>query len=240
MPSNRTTLVRALVIIAALIIIGAAAYAVHYMTRQDVSDEEPVELVNDFYRAWLANAQASTSDPASEVALYEWPYLGKELREKIRFAPDGIDPVLCQAVVPGSFALRVVSETDERAEFVVTARNSESTEQAIVTARSERGGWYLSDIRCAPGEYGPEREFSFDREGTLEQPIPEDAGAAALYLALADGQRIPLFFGATSVCVAADGAEGACSPDAFEGSADARVAGEMTELGVEVARLELR
>lgn len=239
---NRKTRIGSIIVLLILLAIGAGV-AAFFLLKQEVSKDEPVDVVFDFYRPWLEAVQSTSTDPY-QAGLDKWPFLGRELRGQIRAArgvEGGLDPVLCQTVTPEDFALRVVFEGDAKSEMVVTARKSSSTQQAIVSVLAHDGGWYIDDIRCSPGEIPPEREFSFDAQGTLAKSASASS-TAPWHLTFAEngetGKDVPLFFGPESVCAAADGTAVACVPDSFTEKAKVRVRGEMTELGVTVVRME--
>jgi hypothetical protein len=209
----------------------------HAKTKQQVSTDESVEIVHDFYSRWLEAAQSTSTDPYRE-GLADWPLLGDALRARIVAAQGGSDPVLCQTAVPEKISTRRVYEGADKVEILVTARRSTSTEQAIVTLLPLDGGWYIDDIMCSPGEFAPEPEFTFDREGVLSK----DASGAWHLVFVEDGQaghEAPLRLGAQSVCHASDGTTVACSPDLFAEGAKAHVRGQMTEMGVDVTLVEL-
>lgn len=244
MKKNRTFAIRLVVIIAVLLAVIGSIFAITSLRQQKVSTDEPVDIVQKFYRTWLDTSLSTTTDPYKE-GLENYPFLSKELRTKIREAKnagEGLDPVLCQTVVPADIALRIVSETESRTELLVTARESASTEQAIITVLPLKGGWYIDDIRCSPGEFTQEREFSFDKEGNLLKSVPEPLNAEYWHLVFQEdgiaGHYAPLFFGPESVCVSLDGNAGACDPDTFTEATKVHVQGEMTDLGVAVKRLE--
>lgn len=242
---NRTHLIIGSALALVLLVIGGIVFAVTVLGKQEVSTHEPVDIVFDFYRPWLEAAQATTTDPY-QAGLAKAPILGKELRAKIRAAQKegGLDPVLCQTTPPEDVALRVVVQSEVQSEILVTARRSTSTEQAIVTLLPLRGGWYINDIRCSPGEFAPEREFSFDTEGYILKSVPEPLNPEYWHLVFEEngkeGHYVPLFFSVESTCVAQDGVTEACVPDNFRDASKAHVKGQMTELGVNVARLEFK
>lgn len=243
MHKHRNHVVRWVAILVGILALAGIALAVVALNAQEVSTDDPVDIVFDFYRPWLDASHATTTDPYQE-GLAAWPLLGKELRAKIRAAQGagGLDPVLCQTTLPEDFALRIVHQTEALSEILVTARRSTSTEQAIVTLLAKGKGWYIDDIRCSPGEIGPEREFSFDTQGSLLKNVPEPLNAEYWHLVFAEngreGHHAPLFFGEESVCVAADGTTGTCDPSTFVEASKARVIGQMTDLGVNVTRIE--
>lgn len=239
-------LVAGLVGVVLLLIVGAVVFvSLQQTSRQEVSTDEPVDVVYDFYRAWLTAAQSTSTTPYAE-GLHEYVYLSESLRERLSTLQEGtngaVDSVLCQAEIPTDIALRVVSESDNAAEMLVTARASASTKQARVTLLSEKGGWYINTITCADGEFAPPSEFSFDKEGSLSR-TSEDPLSATMWSLLFTGedgesQTVPLFFDAESICATPDGASGVCSVEALVADASIRIQGDMTEWGVEVKRAE--
>jgi hypothetical protein len=119
------------------------------------------------------------------------------------------------------------------------ARPSGPPEQAIVTVTAQDGGWYISGIRCTPGEVPPEREFSFDNTGFLMKNVPPPLDATRWYLIFSengeDGHFAPLDFGPESMC-----GDAVCDPSTFREQAEAHVQGEMTETGVVVKKVEIK
>lgn len=233
--------------IALLVVIAAvvASCFIFGSSKQEVSTDEPVDIVNAFYDEWLAAAHSTTTNPYQE-GLAKNPLLSKELRKELKKTSkieDAVDPVLCQRPLPEAVSLRSVYAIDGKAEVLVTARRSTSTEQSIVTLLSKNDGWYIDNIRCSLGEFAPEREFSFDREGFLLKSVPEPLNSNYWHLIFTEndipGHYAPLFFSEASVCQDQKGAEVNCDPDGFMETAKAHVQGEMTELGVQVKRLKM-
>ncbi len=224
--------------VAAVLILAVATAGLRSIGKQQVSDDEPVDIVYDFYGAWLDAAQSTSTDPYRE-GLGNSPLLGKELRARLQAAGDGVDPVLCQTVVPERVSTRRIAEGADKVEVLVTAKKpSPSTEQAIVTLMFLDGGWYVSDIQCSPGEFAPEAEFTFDREGQLAK------GASGSWNLVFEedgelGHEAPLLFGAQSVCRTSDGNTVACDSSSLVENSRAHVRGQMTEGGVEVSEMVL-
>lgn len=228
----------AIIVIASLLIGGF---------RQEVSTDDPVNIVLDFYEPWLAAVQATSTDPyQSELA--KNPLLSKELRARLSDAEgapqDGLDPVLCQTTVPSRIFALLVSERADIAEVLVMSREEGALEQAIITLMKHNGGWYIDSILCSPGEFAPEKEFSFQMEGSLTKDVNSPFDPQYWHLVFEEnneqGHIVPLFFDADSTCINSDGQESVCSSEQFTESSEAFVSGELTELGVEVKRLELR
>ena len=53
-----------------------------------------------------------------------------------------------------------------------------------------------------------------------------------------DGHFAPLSFSADSICISDMGDEALCAPDAFRNAVQVTVKGEMSEIGVDVKRIE--
>lgn len=244
MPQNRKII--AIGALAALIIIAAGAaiwYVLNVTGKQEVSTDDPVDVVGDFYDAWLLAAQSTSTNPY-DAGLAKSRILSKELRKEIAAAHRAgtmPDPVLCQTVLPTDVGIRTVFNSPEETQVLVTARKSTSTEQAIVTLRSLEEGWYINSIKCSPGEFAPEREFTFDRDGVLLKNVPAPLDPQKWHLLFEENGEpnhyVPLFFAATTMCQPLKGAESACAPDTFAENAKVHIQGDMTELGVEVKRL---
>ncbi len=191
--------------VAAILVLAVVALVLRSAARQQVSDAAPADIVHDFYGAWLGAVQSTDTDPYRE-GLSRSPLLGKELRARIEASRAGIDPVLCQTFVPEKISTRRMYEGADKVEVLVTAKKpSASTEQAIVTLLPLDGGWYIGEIQCSPGEFAPEVEFTFDREGLLAK------NASGGWRLVFDedgrpGHEAPLLFGAQSACRTADSA----------------------------------
>lgn len=209
---------------------------------QEVSMYEPTDVVRDFYKPWLDALLSTTTDPYRE-GLADAPILSKELRAHIKKegrAKDALDPVFCQPVIPPDFSTRTVFETPEKAELLVMSRPSGPPEQAIVSLTALNGGWYIENIRCSPGEFAPEREFSFDNEGFLMKNVPAPLNPELWHLIFTESEELghyaPLIFTPESMCTL-DGKATVCDPSTFRELQEVHVQGEMTELGVEVKKV---
>lgn len=211
---------------------------------QEVSMENPVDTALNFYEAWLSAAQATTTDPYQE-GLAETPILSNELRTRLKNtegqSDNELDPVLCQMTVPTRVAALPVYERDDEAQVVVMPREEGKTEQSVFTLLRHNGGWYINEIECSPGEFAPEREFSFETEGFLLKSVPPPLDPDYWYIVFEQngemGHTAKLFFDTDSVCVATDGSESACDSSQFVEPSKAYIQGQMTESGVEVKRL---
>lgn len=230
-----------------IIIILGALYFWNTSNKQEVSIDTPVNIVLDFYMPWLNAVQSEETNPYQEE-LDKNPILSKDLRTKLKTAEkstEEIDPVLCQTTVPSRVAARVVFQNEETAEILVTARPSDfSSQQAIAVLNAHDGGWYIHDIRCSPGEFAPDREFTFEREGNLLKSVPEPFNPENWHLVYEEngvpGHAVPLFFDAESTCQTQKGDESVCNPDSFVETSKVYIKGQMTEAGVELKHLEFK
>lgn len=206
----------------------------------------PVDVVLDYYAPWLAARQSTTSNPFTE-GLAASPILSEELRSRLVASEahfmDGLDPVLCQSATNTDLRLipRLMNEQPDKAQVLVLAKGLPA--QAVITLKKQGEGWYLDDIACAAGEFEPEREFTFDREGNLLKDVPKPLDSKYWHLVFTEdgkpGHTAPLFFDDQSMCTAADGTEGVCDQEKFRAAEKALVQGEMTETGVTVKKLKL-
>lgn len=215
-------------------------------SEQVVSTSDPIDVTLDFYNPWLTAWQATTTNPYKE-GLHKDPILSKELRKRLqKEGPDmkeGVDLVMCQPVPPPNISARVISESEMETQVLILSTQKEFTGQAIVSLLAKNEGWYINTITCALGEFAPEREFSFDREGYLLKSVPPPYNPAYWHLVFEEngqkGHAAPLFFNAESSCTALDGKVAVCNPDQFRETTKVSIKGSMTELGVEVKKLEL-
>lgn len=233
----------------ALIAIGLALFFMRetiWPTPQEVAVGEPVDIVLDIYTPWLEAVQGVTEGPYA-LGLDKSPVFSKELRKRISDAEGykvgELDPVLCQVRVPTQITTRRVSQTETEAEVLVVSRDKAVTEQAIVELTALNGGWYIEDIRCSPGEFAPEREFSFDIEGFLLKSVVAPLNPNYWHLVYeqdgVQGYVAPLYFSTESMCTALDGSVAVCDPSTFIEPSKAHVQGEMTETGVKVKNVKL-
>lgn len=212
---------------------------------QEVSNAEPVDIVMDFYNPWL-DALVSTSTNPYTSGFATAKILGKELQEHLQskegHADTEIDPVLCQTTRPETVTGRIVSQTETETRVLVLSKDKTITAQSVFTLTRHNDGWFIEDIECFAGEFAPEREFSFEKEGYLLKSVPPPLNAEHWHIVFEEdgelGHFAPLFFNADSACLAPDKSESVCSPDQFTEATKVRVYGQMTESGVEVKRIE--
>jgi hypothetical protein len=218
------------------------------LKNQEVSVEEPLDIVLDFYESWLQAKQSTSTNPYL-LELAQNPLLSVELRDDLATAhtdsDQAADPVLCLTTVPEKIKVKPVFELDNSVQFVVSAaRDKVLTGQSTVTLVKHNEGWYIDNISCSDGESAPEREFSFEKEGNLLKSVPPPLDSQYWHIVyVANGQNghaAPLFFSEESVCIEADGSESVCNTERFTDAIGAFVQGEMIEAGINVRRLQLR
>jgi hypothetical protein len=66
---------------------------------QEVSTDDPIDIVLDFYGLWLDAAKSTTTNPF-QLELATRPILSKVLSAKLKENQTGLDPVLCQSTIP--------------------------------------------------------------------------------------------------------------------------------------------
>ena len=212
-------------------------------------ERNAVDVVNEFYGAWLEAVQSTDTDPY-QAGLSTDVLLSDSVRTYLVTAQQeegGLnrDPVLCVSSVPPRVGARSIFISDTSAEVQVLGRGSEekTSEYAVVSLTAVDGMWQISDIACMSGETAPEQEFAFDREGFLLKGVPPQMDPDFWYLVYEengkDGHIAPLAFDTDSVCISPDGSERVCDPSQFVNPSPARVQGGMTESGAVVQRIQM-
>lgn len=237
----------ALVLIAVVVVVALSmGGGVSNESKQEVSTDEPVDIVLDFYGPWLSAVQDANTDPY-QLKLADEPLLSETLRERLlsmNETPQGEpDPVLCQTTVPTQISARPVYERADEAQILIMSRDEGALEQAIVTLTKQGEGWYINDILCSPGEFPEDREFSFQQEGVLLKNVPPPLNPEYWHIVFeenSDTHVAPLYFSTDSICTSSDGAQSVCSPEQFSETSRISVSGQMTERGVDVKKLELK
>src|SRR3989338_9840981 len=216
-------------------------------TEQQVSKLDVTDTVKGFYDGWLRAVGEPSTDP-NRATLAKSPILSKELRDKLKKALKNsetiIDPVLCQKVIPENISTRTVFENENGAQILITSQDKKVAEQAVVTLKRYNDGWYIHNIECSLGEFAPEREFSFEREGyLLKGSIPPPYNSNNWHLVFEEnnkpGHVAPLFFDAESQCTDLEKSKSLCKPDQFIEATKVFVRGQMSERGVSVKQLEI-
>ncbi len=212
---------------------------------QEVSTDDPMDIVLDFYEKWLDVAKSTSTDPY-QSGLTAQPILSEALRVRLTetagHGVGGLDPVLCQMTAPEHIVGRIVFKAADKTQVLVTAKDTRVTEQAIIMLLRHNDGWYIDDIACSLGESTPPREFSFDMEGyLLKNNVPPPLDPQYWHIVFSEnneaGHSAPLFFDAESMCESAGNVKAVCNPDQFIEATKVHVYGQMTERGVEVKQL---
>ena len=245
------------IIVGALALLGLVIFLVVQQASSPTTDqddtsstmtptEDPLDVTLDFYNAWL-EAELSTTTSPETADLLSHTTLSDPLRQTLRDSLTqeqlAVHPVLCQTSIPPRIGGKLSYVLDQQAEVHILARGLEerSARMAVVTLSAQAGKWVITGISCSNGETAPEREFAFDREGFLLKSVPPPLNAEYWHLVFEEngimGHTAPLFFGATATCIAIDGSSATCDPDSFVEPTKVLVQGEITEAGVNVARV---
>lgn len=210
--------------------------------KQAVSSDDPTDIVLDFYDAWSAAAQSTSTSPYQEE-LAKTPILSKTLRDRLVATPENpeIDPVLCQNIPPTKVSSRTIVEEADRTQILVMSKEPIQAGQAVFMLSRLDEGWYIDDILCAQGEYVTPGEFSFAHEGGLfksvtDQSLPDQEYWTLLYIQDTKMYTARLLFTPDSMCTDTSGNEAVCNPDQFI-ETKVKVQGEMSENGVAVKQL---
>lgn len=210
---------------------------------QEVSTDDPIDVVLDFYGEWLDALQSTTTDPY-QLGIVNEPLLGQDLRAKLAEPLEaGVkDPVLCQDSVPTKLNSKQLYETPEEVQISVFSREQPMAGQAIVTVASLNEGWYIKDISCSR-EFDEPREFTFETEGNLLKSVPPPYDSNFWHIVYAQngtqGYAAPLFFSEESVCTDSNGTESVCDTSKFTEAEKVMVQGNMSESGVDVVQLNV-
>jgi hypothetical protein len=244
-----------------IIIIGGAGLAIaavlvslfksdttrYNASSSEIPQNEALDVTIDFYNAWLQDSLSTTTDPF-ESGLINSAVLSDEVRAQIRDkqqnkAEGDLDAVFCQSELPGRVGGKEILSLEKEAQIMVLARGLEerSPYQAVVTLTAVNGNWQISKIECLQGEVPPEREYDFERNGFLLKSVPAPYATGEWHLIYEEngtpGHVLPLFFGAGSVCVAADSTEAVCDPSKFVEPAKVLLQAGMLDTGADVRRV---
>lgn len=208
---------------------------------------DPTDIAFDFYDLWLTSRLSSTSVAAKDPL--EFPGLSAELRNRLsQFdrSPTNteLDPVVCQTTPSDNLRTRTIYELENEMQQLVLTEDSLEGRQAVVTLKRAEELWQITSIDCSLAEQAPDTgEFSFDNTGQLlKDSLPENFDKQYWYIVYSQddlkGLTAPLILGSESTCINLDGAETTCSPESFFEAMPVKVQGQMSELGVEVHRIE--
>lgn len=234
-------------VVAVLIIVGVFSTRSDDSVTQSAPEIDAVTTTLDFYEAWLALSRGEADRFESE--LYASANLSKDARKALnaaRTATPDTDPITCQATVPENFRTTPLGVADTEATMLVRSQTGSEVfpYMALVTLNAVKGAWQITSIECTQGDIAPIVEFTYEKEGLLLKSVPAPYKAGEWHLVFEqDGQFgyvTPLFFTATTKCIAIDGTESVCNPASFVETASARVLGEMTETGAVVERVEFK
>ncbi len=212
---------------------------------QQISTNEPIDIVLDFYNPWIEAVRSTSTNPYAE-GLATKGILSEKLSARL-ISSEGraeteIDPVLCQTTVPERVNGRIVSEQEGEVRVLVMAREDALTAQSVFTLKRHNDGWFIEDIICSAGEFDIPREFSFNKEGYLLKSVPPPLNSEYWHLVFEEngelGHVVPLFFTGETSCVAVDKTTAVCTPEQFTEATKAHIYGQMTENGANVTRLE--
>lgn len=208
---------------------------------------EPIDITLDFYSEWLEARKVGDTEPFTR-GLLAYEQISPELRERLstfegQLAVGQEDPVLCQTELPEGLRTIPTYQKEEAAQFMIRSVDKTHVGQAVVTLEAKNGLWRITEISCGSSETAPEAEFSFDRTGFLLKQVPAPLNSEYWHLVYEEegvlGHAVPLFIGEQTVCVGKDGNTAACDDNLLKETIPARIMGELSETGVNVARIEL-
>ncbi len=208
---------------------------------------DPVDVTLNFYEAWMASSNSTSSDPISD-GLLEYDQVGEAVAVMLsgyegKLAEAEMDPVLCQSETPEGLRTLPVYKQEDSAQVLVMSTTKGQSGQAVVTLAAQKGLWQITDITCGNAETAPDREYSFDKSGFLLKQVPEPLDSNYWHLVFEEagvlGHAVPLFIDGETVCVLQDGSSEVCSDSALKETMPAHVYGSMSEAGVDVKKIEL-
>lgn len=232
-------------VILGIMTLASLAVAIFYVNRyqniQIVSNDEPIDIVLDFYEEWLGAIHATDTDPYTSKLAKETSILSKTLREQLSTAPENgeIDPVLCQSIPPTKISGRIISEEADTIQILVLSKEPKQPNQTVFSLSRLNDGWYIDSILCSKEESGAPQGSTFEHEGGLFKGIESLHDRDYWSLVYIQDSRVytaQLIFTTDSVCTDISGNESACDSGLFT-EAKVSVTGEMTESGVVVKHL---
>jgi len=245
---NQTHMNKRIIYSIGLLILIAIIVAVWALSRNNSTNVgvsgEPVDVVSDFYSAWFNASLSTTTNPYDSVVAVS-PALSEEMRERLQGTQEDAEsyPDLCGATASERFRAKSVFETEDEAQILVLPGRETGTGQALVSLSAVQNGWLITDISCEEGESAPEREFTFEQEGTLLKDVSPPLDSQYWHLVFEEGadmeQTIPLFFDASSICVDQSMSDTVCETDMLVQGAKVFVQGDLTEEGLEVKQLQV-
>ena len=161
-------------IILVVVVRSLSGDKVEVVNEQTVPEEEPIDIVLDFYNSWLKAILSTTTDPYA-ANLHNSPLLSDNLKTELATGQTeenfAVDKVLCQSVVPPRIGAKPIFSNDTEGQVMVLPRGSDEAGMAIVTVVAKSGEWVLDKIECSMGDVLPEREFSFSYEVKFHEKI---------------------------------------------------------------------
>ncbi|OGG60522.1 hypothetical protein A3C89_04005 [Candidatus Kaiserbacteria bacterium RIFCSPHIGHO2_02_FULL_50_50] len=237
-------------IILAIIVVTVLG-AVFVATRNGGSAEkwngvsgESIDVALGFYLEWVGLKDAADKTVAASELLARAP-LAESLKATLaENVTAEVDPVACRAFDEAQTRTQIVFEREDAAQYIMQVTKGELTEgYAVVDLVGKEGQWQIQNIACAKGDVAPEAgEFSYTQAGTLLKQVPAPYDAKLWHLIFQDGNQVgitPLIFTDASKCIA-DGKEVACDENYLFETKEVTVFGQMTEIGAEVARVEVK
>ncbi|MFM2424250.1 MAG: hypothetical protein RLZZ70_641 [Candidatus Parcubacteria bacterium] len=208
--------------------------------------EDPLGVTEAFVSNWLLARQSTTSNPY-DAGLLVSDVLTEQTRSYLLSKQgdlgSGIDPVLCQTVLPPRFGVKSVYEASTTAQVLVIPRQqaTRTAEVALVDLGLIDYAWRITGITCSSGETTPDREFTFMESGFLKKGLeaPFDASKWYIIFTQASGETnaVPLLFTASSTCTLRDSAATTCDPLQLQDTSRITVTGTLLEEGASVATL---
>ncbi len=254
--NNRKNLIVGSLVLLILVVIFALSLFKEPSQTKEVEDVvvhrglagEPVDVLLDFYGLWLDKRQATSTSEVIANPL-ESQALSVRMQEKLKGfdftnPPEGLDPVLCQNVLPTGFRTKDIFVEESKVQIMVLAKKKAEPGQAAVTLNKHNDLWEITDIACSLGEQAPEMgEFSFDNEGLLlKDSLPSSFDKQYWYLVFSQddtpGYTTPLLIDSESIC-SVGGSESVCTMSSFSEAMRVHVQGEMSEDGVSVKKVEV-
>ncbi len=209
---------------------------------------DPKLVTLDFYNQWLDDLKSTTTTPY-DSGLINSQVLSKEVRAQIERArtnkeKDDVDPVLCLPRIPNKIISKEISTKENKAVVLITPRDRRITtdHQAIVSLTKVNDAWLITKIDCTIGEMAIEKEFDFEKSGSLvkqsiEAPYSKENWHLVYEQETQPGYVMPLTFTAESVCINTDKTEGACDLSKLTEATVVFVQATMTETGAVVKRM---
>lgn len=247
--SKRQFIIYGVFVVALLGVCAALWYSTTITTKNEDTRKLPesLDIAFDFYNQWLDETKANGGKMKVDSILLSSTALEKSVRdllvEKLNNGSDGVDPALCQTMVPDNIKMKYVSEMPTEVEVMVISKYATGTPTgfALVKMKVAEKTWVITDISCSKGDVLEDREFSFSNQGQLLKNVPPPFDNTQWHLVFSEdgtpGHVAPLRFSASSTCHS-NNADAVCDVNALKEATYAKVDGTMTETGVEVTKIE--